>query len=95
MVRCKNTTARNFLLSYGYYFLTATQKNVGFATCCLAASWRYGERLEQCYRSSNIISYWVSHGHTIPYQRLNPRHQTGSPRVGSRRILVAAEPRKR
>ena len=43
-----------------------------FATCRLAASLRYVRTLEQCYHSSNIISYWVSHRHNIPYQRMDP-----------------------
>ena len=32
----------------------------------------YVGTLEQCYRFSNIICYWVSHRQTIPYQRMDP-----------------------
>ena len=57
--------------------------------------WRYVETLDQCYRSSNVISYWVSHRRTVPCQGTNPWHQTGSLTVSSSRLLMAAEPRKR
>ena len=53
-------------------YYSGTQKNVDFTTFSLAASWRYVGTLEQCYRPSNIISYWVSHRSTVPYQRIDP-----------------------
>ena len=69
-----------------------TQTIMDFATWSLAASWRYVGMLEQYYRSSNIISDWISHRHIL-YNIKEWVHGTkrGLPRVSSRH-LVAVEP---
>ena len=61
---------KNYQLSVvNQYSVSATQNNVDFTSCSLAVSWRYVGTLEQFYCSFNIISYQVSHRHTIPYQK--------------------------
>ena len=83
---------KNDLKKTRFSQVVATGQDSLYKSCSLAASWRNVGT--QCYRSYNIISYWVSHRHTILYQRIDPWHQTGSLRVSSRRILAAVEPRK-